>query len=309
MSEMRAEPLSPIDAATLWPQLHRLDTEVIATRGGENLLVSSGLHATGLTRLPRIARLPRTVVLGVRRGLGYRGVLIARELSGGAGWEVVSIRIVRAKDDDAVLALLQGAALEAARRGGRTLYLRYAEGSPHAQAVRKAGMFAYKLEHLYAIPPAPKSAQTPFRPSGRADRHGIFRLYCRVAPENIRRQEAPTQQEWRAVLDSCECERGFVLEHEGGIVAWVGVGEREAHMLVDGSIEGVVDAALDVVETHTPRHETLVVAGHQGEIEHNALARGYTALGVRVMCARRLAIVNPLKEVVAVPAETMPLPQ
>ena len=67
MSELRAEPLSPIDTATLWPQLHHLATEVIATRGGENLLVSSGLAATGLTRLPRM---PRTIVLGLKR-LGY----------------------------------------------------------------------------------------------------------------------------------------------------------------------------------------------------------------------------------------------
>lgn len=309
MSEMRAEPLSPIDTATLWPQLHRLDTEIIATRGGDNLLISSGLQATGLTRLPRIARLPRTVVLGVRRGLGYRGVLVARELSGGAGWEVVSTRIARAKDDDAVIALIQGACLETARRGGRTLYLRYAEGSPHAQAVRKSGLFAYKIERLFAIPPAPKTATTPFRPAGRGDRHGVFRLYCRVVPEHVRRQEAPTQQDWRAVLDSFECDRAFVLEQEGSVVAWVGVGERETHLMVDSGVEGVPDAALDFVETHTPRHETLVIGGYQGEIEHRAMARGYTGLGVRVMCSRRLAIPNPLKEVVAVPAETMPLPQ
>ena len=83
MSELRAEPLSPIDAATLWPQLRRLATEVVATRAGENLLLSSGLAATGLTHLPRM---PRTVVVGLRRGLNYRGVLVGRELAGGAGW-------------------------------------------------------------------------------------------------------------------------------------------------------------------------------------------------------------------------------
>ncbi len=309
MSDMTAEPLSPIDAATLWPQLHRLDTEVIATRGGENLLVSSGLHATGLTRLPRIARLPRTVVLGVKRGLRYRGVLVARELAGGAGWEVVSIRIARPKDDDAIIALLNGACIETARRGGRTLYLRYAEGSPHAQAFRRGGMFAYRIERLYAIPPMAKTAATVFRGETRSDRHGVFRLYCRAVPENVRRQEAPTQQDWRAVLDSYDCDRCYVLDRDGAIAAWVGIGEREAYVLLDGQVEGVVDAVLDLVETHTPRNGSLVVAEHQGDVEHNAVDRGYTALGVRVMSARRLAVLNPLKEVVAVPAETMPLPQ
>jgi len=48
-----------------------------------HLLLTSALAATGLANLPRM---PRTAVLGVKRGLGYRGVLVARELSGGAGW-------------------------------------------------------------------------------------------------------------------------------------------------------------------------------------------------------------------------------
>lgn len=306
MSDLRAEPLSPIDAATLWPQLGRLNTEVIATRGGENLLVSSGLAATGLTLLPKI---PRTSVLGVRRGLGYRGVCVARELSGGAGWEIVSLRISRPKDDEAVIALCEGVSAAVAQRGGRTAYLRYAEGSPHADALRKGGFFAYRLEHLYAVRPTGGSAETPFRQAGRTDRHGIFRLYCRAVPEMVRRHEAPTQQDWRSVLDSFECAHEYVLDGPGGLAAWVGVGERESHVLIDDPDGGVVQATLDLVELHAARHGTLVIAEHQFPIESAAVERGYPAMGVRLMCARRLAIMNPLKEVVAVPAESMALPQ
>lgn len=309
MSDLRADPLSPIDAAALWAQLHRLDTEVIATRGTENLLVSSGLAASGLTRLPKIPKLPRTAVLGVKRGLGYRGVLVARELSGGAGWEIVCLRLARPKDDEAVVALVDGASEEVVRRGGRTMYLRYAEGSPHAGALRRAGMFAYRLERLYAVPLSPKPASTVFRPAERSDRHGVFRLYCRAVPESVRRHEAPTQQDWRAVLDSFDCSHEYVLDCRDALAAWVGIGEREAHVLVDGGVEGTVDATLDVVETQGGRHGSLVVAEHQGAIERSAIERGYTALGVRLMCARRLAVMNMLKEVVAVPAEGMPLPQ
>lgn len=306
MSELRADPLSPIDAATLWPQLHRLCTEVIATRTGENLLLASGLAATGLSHLPRV---PRTAVLGVKRGLSYRGVIIARELSGGAGWEVCSLRLARDKDDEAVAALLTGVSQEVAQRGGRTAYLRYAEGSPHAHALRRGGFYAYRLEHLYAVPLTDRSSETPFRPVARADRHGVFRLYCRAVPEIVRRNEAPTQQEWRSVLDSYDCRREFVLDREGGLNAWVGIGERESYLLIDNPGEGVVAAALDLVETQSGRHGALVVAEHQGNIEHAAVERGYTALGVRLMCARRLAVMDTLKEVVAVPADTVPLPQ
>jgi hypothetical protein len=306
MSELRAEPLSPIDAATLWPQPGRLNTEVIATREGENLLVTSGLAATGLTHLPRV---PRTSVLGVRRGLGYRGVCVARELSGGAGWEVVSLRIARPKDDETVIALCEGVSNEVAGRGGRTIYLRYADGSPHADALRKGGFFAYRLEHLYAVPRTVQSAETPFRPAHRSDRHGVFRLYCRAVPEMVRRHEAPTQQEWRAVLDSFDCSHEYVLEGPGGLAAWVGFGEREAHLLIDDPDGGVCQAALDLVELHTARHGSLVIAEHQFPIESAAVERGYPAMGVRLMCARRLALMNPLKEVVAVPAESLALPQ
>jgi hypothetical protein len=307
VSELRADPLSPIDAATLWPQLHRLGTEVVATRSGESLLMRSGLAATGLTHLPRM---PRTAVLGVKRGLSYRGVVVARELAGGAAWEAVSLRLVRDKDDEVVTALLSGAAGEAARRGGRTLYVRCAEGSPHATAVRRAGFLAYRLERLYAVPHrAAPGAESVFRPATRADRHGVFRLYCRVVPEHVRRHEAPTQQDWRAVLDSYDCEREFVAERDGALVAWIGSSEREANLLVDGGGEGLADAALDLVESQAGRHGTLVLADYQGDLEHNAAARGYTALGVRLMCARRLAALNPLKEAVAVPAESLALPQ
>ncbi|MBK6318835.1 MAG: hypothetical protein IPF51_08670 [Dehalococcoidia bacterium] len=306
MSDLRAEPLSPIDAATLWPQLGRLNTEVIATRGGENLLVSSGLAATGLTHLPHV---PRTSVLGVRRGLGYRGVCVARELSGGAGWEVVSLRIVRPKDDETVVALCEGVAAQVAQRGSRTVFLRYAEGSPHADALRKGGFFAYRLEHLYAVQPTAVRSETPFRQATRADRHGIFRLYCRAVPEMVRRHEAPTQQDWRAVLDSFECTHGYVLDGPAGFSAWVGAGERENHILIDDPDDAVVQAALDLVELRSPRHGTLVVAEHQFPVESAAIARGYTAMGVRLMCARRLALMNTLKEVVAVTVEPMALPQ
>ncbi|MCK9519896.1 MAG: hypothetical protein M0R74_12865 [Dehalococcoidia bacterium] len=303
---MQAEPLSPIDAATLWPQMHRLGTEVIATRAGENLLVSSGLAATGLTRLPRV---PRTAVLGLKRGLGYRGVLVARELAGGAGWEVVSLRMAREKDDEAVTSLLSSIGVEVARRGGRSLYLRYPEGSPHRDAIRKGGLMPYRLEQLHAIPASTAPAETIFRPARRRDRHGVFRLYCRVVPEHIRRQEAPTQQDWRSVHDSYDCVREFVFEHEGAVAAWVGLGDRECRVLVDSSVEGLTDAALHVVETHAPRHGTLVLGEDQTTLEHEVAARGYLALGVRVLCARRLALMNPLKEVVAVPAGSAVLPQ
>jgi hypothetical protein len=308
MSELRAEPLSPLDAATLWAQLHRLSTEVIATRSVDRLLISAGLAATGLTHLPRM---PKSAVFGVKRGLGYRGVAVVRELAGGSGWEVVSLRLARDMDDETVVALLAAACEETAHRLSRTVYLRIAEGSPHIAAVRRSGMMAYTLELMFA-PSAEVIAplETLFGNASGQDRHAIFRLYCRAVPEHVRRQEASTQQEWRAVLDSYECEHEFVVERDGAVVAWVGVGSREARLLVDGNHSDLIVGALDLVETKVGRHGIVVLAEHQITEQRLASERGYTPLGTRLICARRLAIRNPLKEAIAVSSvETVPLAQ
>jgi hypothetical protein len=307
MSDLRAEPLSPIDAATLWPQLGRLGNEVLAPRSGESLLISSALAATGLGRLPR---LPRTVVLGVRRGLRYRGVLVARDLAGGTGWEVLSLRLGHALDEEALEALLEAVSSEVAARRGRTVYLRYPDGSPYRTPIRRGGFMPYGREFLYSLPPRPSDhADWVFRPARPGDRHAIFRLYCRVVPEHIRRSEAPLQQDWRAVLGSYDCDDELLLDHEGGLSAWVGIGRNEARILSEPGIEGLVDAALDICERHLHGLGVVVAGEYQFELLRNIEQRGYALAGIRCIAARRLAAALPLKEVVKVPADTAPVPQ
>jgi hypothetical protein len=127
----------------------------------------------------------------------------------------------------------------------------------------------------------------------------VFRLYCRSVPEHVRRSEAATQQEWRALLDSYDCHSQHVLEGGSGFAAWVGVGEREARVLFDAASGNLAAEALDLVESQVGRHGTLVLSAGQVELEREAEARGYTPLGVRLLCSRRLALLNPLKEVAA----------
>ncbi|MEX2080797.1 MAG: hypothetical protein WEC33_04210 [Dehalococcoidia bacterium] len=305
MSELRADPLSPIDAATLWPQLGRLGAELATGTQGESLFVSSSLAATGLSRLPK---LPKTVVLGVRRGLRYRGVLVARELAT-TGWEIVSLRIARQNDCEALAALLGGCGLEIARRDGRTVYFRCAEDITYRDDLRRAGFFPYTRELLYQLPPRPNDgADWVFRPAQRIDRQAIFRLYCRVVPEHIRRNEAPVQQDWRAVHASYDCDEEFVLEADGAITGWLGLGGRETHLLFEPGAHDALEAALDLTERHS-RGGLLVLPEYQFEVERLANERGYHAAGSRLVNARRLALLQPLKEVLAVPADSYPVPQ
>jgi hypothetical protein len=307
VSELQADILSPIDAATLWPQLHRLDTEVVATRVGDHLLLRAGLAATGLGKLPKF---PRTAVLGIRRGLSYRGVMVSRELAGGAAWEGVSLRIARETDDDAVTVLISAAGRETARRGGRIFFLRYAEGSPHEEAILRGGLTPYLKEELHALPRSTGAAgprTTAFRTARRHDIAGVFRLYCRAVPESVRRVEAPTQREWAAVLDSYDCDHQHVADGQGALVAWAGSGEHEARILETGDDSARADA-FSLVEHSLSQPATLVIAEFQDALRRDAAAREYTALGTRIVAARQLAAYNSLKEAARVRSESFPVP-
>lgn len=299
MSERRADALSPIDAATLWPQLHRLNTELIASPSGGSVWLSAGLACTGLGNLPRMSR---TTVLGVRNRLSYQAVLVARELSGGTAWEAVSLRLARDKDDETVELLLNEAALETARRGGRSLFLRFAEGSPHEDALRRGGMHAYTQEQLFAPPPIKGSRHPgPFRTLERADRAGVFRLYCRALPEVVRRNEAVTQQEFRGLLDAFDLQAEWVVERDGAIASWLAIGEHEARLMDADGDPYFITHALDLAHGLLGPEGTLVLNECQQHEQQLALERGFTALGTRKVAARRLALLNPLKEAIAVP--------
>lgn len=305
MTELRAEPLSPIDAATLWPQLHRLGCEVLAPREGEHLLLAAGLATTGLAKLPR---LPRTMVIGYRRGLSYRGILVARALGRGRAWEAVSLRLARDGDADVVRELVAAAGVHAAARGGVRLFLRLPADSAYRDAVRAAGLVPYVRERLLA-PPAKRCelGPTPVRAGTRQDRAGVFRLYCRAVPEGVRRMEAASGAEWRAVYDSYDCEREFVLPCEGRITLWLGVGEREARLLVDpgGERPTVGELGVRLAANTLPRQGYLVLPEFDGALAEAAIAAGFVPVGEREVFVRRLARVVPLPETTKVPVSAV----
>lgn len=301
MTETRVDLLTAFTAAALWPQLRRVSTEVVASRAGDHLLLRAGFAATGVGNLPLLP-LPRAIVLGVRQAFTYQGVLVARQLAGGAAWEAVSLRLARDKDDDTVAALLDETANEVAARGGRTLFLRMPDGSPHAQPIQRSGLHPYCREQLFA-PPAPgKADDSPMRPATRADRNAIFRLYCQSIPEGVRRHEAVTQQEFRAALDLYGCTSEYVLDDDGDIAAWAGFGVREAHVMTASAESPHAADALDLVRNRLTPSGTLVIGEHQPELQQLAIEHGFTPLGTRVLTARRLAALIPLKEALAVPA-------
>lgn len=300
MNERSAGPLQAMDVATLLPQLRRLRTEIVALRPSASIASHPLLATAGLGNLPRLRR---HVTVAARTGRDIGGVAVIRELAGGSAWEVVSARLAREKDDDTVEALLASAGDTTATLGGRMLFIRFAESSPHESAIRRSGLIPYAAETLYAPPPATSERRPgPFRPVERNDRHGIFRLYCRAVPEVVRRNEAITQPEFRSLLDTFAITSEWVVEANGTIVAWAGAGPHEARLLDAGDLDEAIPRGLDLARTYLSNAGALVLGEHQQAEHRVAVERGYTPLGTRRLAARRLALLNPLKEAVAVPA-------
>jgi hypothetical protein len=164
-------------------------------------------------------------------------------------------------------------------------------------------------ETLFAVDTRPGSLHaTEFRQIARSDRPNLFRLYNRAVALSIRQHEAATQQEWRAVHDSYECEREYVLESAGGIDAWVGFGAREIRLLISPDASDAQAKALDLVEHQASSSAALVVPEHQEAIASLAERRGHPQLGSRHVAARRMVVLHPVKEGVPAKAvETLPL--
>jgi hypothetical protein len=112
------------------------------------------------------------------------------------------------------------------------------------------------------------------------------------------------------VLDSYGCERQYVFEAEGAVLAWVGIGGREARIMVYGMTEGALDGALDLVETQSSPQAAIIISGFQEDVARRALEREYTPLGTRFCSSRRIAILNTLREAASVRVkETLPTAQ
>jgi hypothetical protein len=126
--------------------------------------------------------------------------------------------------------VLDTLAAEAAARGAHRAFLRLAMESPLLEVARTAGFMPYANEWLMLA-----SINVPdgrpglhLRVSTEADLHGLFRLYNRAVPQNVRASEAVTLEEWAATLDPIGARNPaqFVAETGGEILAWVRTAQR-----------------------------------------------------------------------------------
>jgi hypothetical protein len=236
------------------------------------------------------------------RGATIRGLISARRRAKRPVWEVEML--IDADQDKAIVsALFSRMVGGVGKRGAERVFVRLEAGSPIIRAARDAGFFAYQEETLYRLEKRPQAAGQPLhlRPRDKGDALGIFQLYCREVPANVRAIEGMTLREWQAAQESWGGRyRDLVLEEDGVITAWVRLlaGQVGRMTAICGSEnyakdEVLLAGALELGDFH--RLLTLAPSHDPGLAL--ALKRlGFQPVGDYVLMAKRLA--RPAQELV-----------
>ncbi len=226
------------------------------------------------------------------RGATIRGLISARRRAKRSVWEVEVL--IDATDDASVaLSLLSRMTTGVLQQGAERVFLRLEKDSRLLDVARAAGFFQYDSETLYRRGgerwhPSGEDCQT--RSRVKADTFGIYQLYCRAVPANVRAIEGATLREWQA----CQEKWGgrttdLVVERSGVIGAWVraAVGSigRIYTIAEDVPYSAILGAGLDILQD---RDVVCLVPDHNARLAVELERRGFAPAGSYVTLAKRL---------------------
>jgi hypothetical protein len=224
-------------------------------------------------------------------GATIRGLISARPRTKRTAWEV-EVLINTTEDDSVWQSLFTRMLRDIGRHGAERVFLRVQRDSPVRQAARDAGFFTYAEESLRRRPalPPPAKSDLPVRRRAKSEALGVFQLYGRQVPANVRAIEGATFREWQAAQEKWGGRfSDLVVEEDGVISAWTRVVSGQVNRLAalsDNGYDEIVTAALQLLserEAHclAPRHAPGLVS---------ALDRlGFEPAGEFCAMAKRLA--------------------
>ncbi|MEK7248505.1 MAG: hypothetical protein AAB092_08545 [Chloroflexota bacterium] len=188
-------------------------------------------------------------------GATIRGLISARPRAKRSAWEVEVL--INASDDESIaLSLFSRMTAGVIKQGAERVFLRLASDSVIREAARSAGFFRYATETLYrreAKNWSPANTDVAVRTKSKNDVFGMYQLYNRVAPANVRSIEGLTLREWQAAQEKWggRC-TDLLLEESGVITAWVrampGHVGRIAVLAERGPYDQLLGAGLDLLQ-------------------------------------------------------------
>ena len=240
------------------------------------------------------------------RGATIRGLISARRRAKPSAWEVDAL--IDVDEDEAVaLSLFSRMTAGIVKQRAERVFLRLDSDSHLVESARKAGFFPYAKETLYRLdsPPPSQPAQVPLRPREKSDLMGMFQLYSRTVPANVRAIEGATFREWQAAQESWGGRAGdLLLEEDGIITAWLRVmpGNAGRFSLITQTerfdLQEIVQAALS--RLHQSRGVLCLVPDYNERLAAVLESLGFQVVAAYTPYARRL--VKPAEELAQEPA-------
>jgi hypothetical protein len=183
--------------------------------------------------------------------------------------------------------LVEQLAFEAGRRGAHSLIAEVDEASREFEALRMAGFAVYARQSVWKLArplPGP-AAEIGVRAADTKDVIGINVLYTNIVPRLVQQVEpAPPGA------------RGYVLEREGELIAFLDVRRGPAGIWLDPYLhpeayelsEGVVQAVLNCLPNAAGLPVYLCVRRYQDWLQEVLAQIGFELLGAQAMLVKRL---------------------
>ena len=240
------------------------------------------------------------------RGATIRGLISARRRAKRSAWEV-EVLIDASDDESVVLSLFSRLTAGVIKQGAERVFLRLESASPLVQVARSAGFFLYGRETLYRREAAPEPTPTDLslRPRQDGDQAGIYQMYTRAVPANVRAIEGATFREWQAAQERWGRCTDLVLDDGGIIGGWVRAHAGQVgriHVLgLDSSApyQEMARAALSLVKN---RPVFCLAPDHNGGLAAALRSLEFEPVGTYTAMAKRLA--RPVGELVREKAGT-----
>ncbi len=229
------------------------------------------------------------------RGATIRGLISARKRAKRSAWEV-EVLIDADEDTKTVTNLIGRMVVGVGKTGAERIFLRLEEDSRLVRAARDSGFFPYQRQTLYRLANKRTVAEPalPLRARTKEDLHGVYQLYGRVVPANVRAIEGATFREWQAALEPWGGRtHEFVLEEGGAITGWLkmmpGPIARIAALSggAGAGIEDLVRAGLSQLATDEP--VLSLASEHEIGLQRTLEDLGFQPDNSYVVMAKRLA--------------------
>jgi len=241
------------------------------------------------------------------RGATIRGLISARKRAKRSAWEVEVL--IDADEDTRVVAALFGRMLAGVgKTGAERIFIRLEEGGHLVRAARDAGFFPYQRQTLYRLAENEVLAEPGLRLRARAkeDLHGVYQLYNRIVPANVRGIEGATFREWQAAQERWGSRPAdYLLEEDGVVHAWLRLATGQIGRLYALAQAGddSLSAALDFGLARLSHSESVLALVPEYNVQLAAALtdRGFQPVSSYTLLANRLA--KPAEELVAEPSQ------